>query len=179
MVPDLTDTLWLRGIHVLMGDIDEDSGAEVVRWLLEGQTRQTPPERLQLVIHSAGGETTTAFAVCDAMASSRVPVHTLGLGLVASAGLLVLMAGAHRVVTPTTALLSHQWSGGYDGRQADLVAAGREVELQRRRMEAHYRRCTGLPVRRIRSELLGDADRWLAPEEAVELGIVDEVRRMY
>ena len=107
-MPDPIDHLRWRGVHLLIGRIEEDTVRDAIAWIMAAPMER---ERLRLVIHSEGGEMTCAFALVDAMWSSPLPVDTLGLGYVASSGLIVFMAGDRRVLTSNTAVCSHQWSG--------------------------------------------------------------------
>ena len=80
-----------------------------------------------------------AFALIDVMMSSRIPVKTVGLGTIASAGLLIFISGTHgrRVLTPNTSILSHQFSWYNEGKAHELFATMREFELTQARMIAH------------------------------------------
>ena len=118
-----------------------------------------------------------AFALIDVMMSSRIPVKTVGLGTIASAGLLIFISGTHgrRVLTPNTSILSHQFSWYNEGKAHELFATMREFELTQARMLAHYETCTGLDPEQIRKHLLPPQDIWLSAEEAFALGICDHV----
>ena len=89
------------------------------------------PKHLTLIINSPGGELPSALALIDTMKGSAIPVHTVGLGMIASCGLLTFMSGAkgHRVLTPNTSILSHQFSWGSDGKAHELFATVKEFEL--------------------------------------------------
>ena len=115
------------------------------------------------------------------MKGSATPVHTVGVGLIASCVILTFMAGkkGHRVITPNTSILSHQYSWGSRGKEHELFATMREFELSSERMIAHYRKCTGLTEKKIREVLLPAEDVWLSAEEAIKYGIADEIREVY
>jgi ATP-dependent Clp protease protease subunit len=91
------------------------------------------------------------------------------------------MAGkkGHRVITPNTSILSHQYSWGSSGKEHELFAQVREFELSTERMIAHYRKCTGLTEKKIREVLLPPEDRWLSAEEAIKYGIADKIKEVY
>lgn len=139
------------------------------------------PDHLTLVINSPGGDVNAAFALIDIMKGSAIPIHTVGIGLIASCGLLTFMSGekGHRMLTPNTSILSHQYSWGSRGKEHELIGIVREFELASERMMALYKKCTGLSEYKIKECLLPPTDRWLSAEEAVEYGIADEIRKTY
>jgi ATP-dependent Clp protease protease subunit len=134
-------------------------------------------KELLLMICSEGGDVSAAFALIDVMHSSNIPIKTVGLGTIASAGLLIFLAGTagRRVLTPNTSILSHQFSWGSDGKAHELFATMKEFELTHKRMLAHYEACTGLGQEEIRKTLLPPHDVWLSAEEALALNVCDSI----
>jgi len=167
-----------HGIMVLMDEIDTDSIKPVVEWILhENHVRKKKLKELLLMVCSDGGDLSVAFALIDVMRSSRIPVKTVGLGSVGSAGLLIFLAGAEsrRILTPNTSVLSHQFSWGNEGKAHELFATIKEFELTHKRMVDHYRVCTGLDDETIKRVLLPPQDVYLSATEALEYGICDHV----
>ena len=115
------------------------------------------------------------------MKGSAIPVKTVGLGMIASCGLLTFMSGTkgRRVLTPNTSILSHQYSWGSGGKEHELFARVREFELSTERMINHYKKCTGLSEKKVRDILLPPEDRWLSAKEAVKYGIADKIVSTY
>lgn len=174
-------TLRERGIFYLCGGFNSEMSQKVVTWILEANlARKRDYEHLTLIINSPGGSVASAFAIIDAMRGSAIPVHTIGLGMIGSCGLLTFIAGAkgHRTLTPNTSILSHQWSWGSYGKSHELIATVREYELTEERMLNHYKKCTGLSGKEVRKKLLPPQDIWLSAEEAVELGVADAIKDM-
>ena len=138
-------------------------------------------KKLQLMINSPGGALHACFALVDVMKGSKIPIHTIGLGMIASCGIVTFMAGekGHRYLTPNTSILSHQYSWGSRGKEHELFAVVREFELSTKRMMYHYKKCTGLSEKKIREVLLPPEDIWLSAEEAIEYGIADKIKRVY
>ena len=169
------------GMYVLMGEIDADSVRPVVEWILyENFVSKKKKKELLLMVCSEGGELPTAFALIDVMRSSLIPVKTVGLGEIGSAGLLIFLAGSkgRRVLTPNTSILSHQFSWGSDGKAHELFATIKEFELTHRRMIQHYKSCTGLDEDQIRTVLLPPHDVYLTAEEALALNICDSISEL-
>ena len=91
---------------------------------------------------------------------------------------MIFIAGekGHRVLTPNTSIMSHQFSWGSWGKEHELVAVGKEFELTTERMISHYKKCTGLNEKQIRQYLLPATDVWLSAKEAKKLGICDSIK---
>ena len=167
-----------NGMYVLMGEIDNESVKPVIEWILyENFVTKKKRKELLLMICSEGGDMSAAFALIDVMHSSNIYVKTVGLGQIASAGLMIFLAGSpgRRVLTPNTSILSHQFSWGSDGKAHELFATMKEFELTQKRMVAHYELCTGLSKEEIKTVLLPPHDVWLTAEEALALKICDAV----
>lgn len=180
-LPPPNPTLREKGIYFLSGGFNDDSAKSIVTWILEANLApKIEYDHLTLIINSPGGSLNSAFAIIDAMRGSKIPVRTIGLGLIGSCGLLTFIAGekGHRVLTPNTSILSHQWSWGSRGKSHELFAVVREFELTDRRMLDHYMKCTGQKEKVVREKLLPAQDIWLSGEEALELGICDAIKDM-
>ena len=166
------------GIYVFMNEVNHESIKPVIEWILvENHVVKKKKKELLLMICSEGGDLQTAFALIDVMAASTIPVKTIGLGQIASAGLCIFIAGAkgRRVLTPNTSILSHQYTWGSDGKAHELFAQVKEYELTFQRMLELYRNATGLDDDAIRKYLLPPQDVWLSSAEALDLGICDYV----
>ena len=167
-----------HGIMVLMDEINHETVKPVIEWILhENHVRKKKHKELLLMVCSDGGNIAEAFALIDVMRSSKIPVKTVGLGSIASCGLLIFMAGAtgRRVLTPNTSILSHQFSWESEGKSHELFATIKEFELTQKRMVTLYRDATGLEDDVIRKVLLPPQDVWLSAEEALEYHICDAI----
>ena len=174
-------TLKDLGIFFLSDKFNSETAAKVVTWIIESNyDRKHKHDHLTLIINSPGGSVDSAFAIIDSMKGSAIPVHTVGLGQISSCGLLTFLAGTkgHRILTPNTSILSHQWAWGSYGKEHELFAVVREYELTTERIMNHYQNCTGLNRETIREKLLPAQDVWLSAEEAKALNICDEIRIM-
>ena len=173
--------LYKSGIYLFIGDVDSDSCKEAVEFILKQNTEKKKRKKLQLMICSPGGHMAPCFALIDIMKGSRIPIHTVGLGMIASCGLLLFINGekGYRSLTPNTSILSHQFSWANYGKEHELFAQVKEFELSTRRMLDHYKKCTGLSEEDIRKYLLPPQDVWLSAQEAKKLGVCDQIKKVY
>ena len=177
------ELMWNAGIYYLADGFTFESTKPIVQWIIEKNLLPSNerPKELTLVINSPGGSVHAAFALIDTMKGSAIPIKTVGLGLIASCGVLTFMAGkkGRRILTPNTSILSHQYSWGSSGKEHELFARVREFELSTERMLEHYKKCTGLKEKISREVLLPPEDKWLSAKEAVKYGIADAIKSVY
>ena len=165
---------------LLMDDITQESGKLLVEYIFDANFSEKRPEMLNLMICSPGGDLNTAFAIIDTMRGSAIPIRTIGLGHIGSAGLMIFIAGTkgERILTPNTSILSHQFSWGSSGKSHELFATIKEFSLTEKRMMNHYVKSTGMSEEKVKELLLPAHDVWLDANEAKELGLCDLVRDM-
>ena len=167
-------------VAFVTGEITPDLADEVTKQLIIFDLQnKVKGERLPitLIINSPGGSLHAGWQICDVMDFIDTPVHTTGLGEIASAALMIFMNGepGSRVVTDRTSIMSHRYSWGVAGNHSELVAAQPEFKNIHQRILKHYVDCTGLGEESVEANLLKPFDVWLTPEEAIKFGIADEI----
>jgi len=143
--------------------------------------KELQPEFITLILNSPGGSVSSCFHLIDIMKSSKIPIHTLAQGSVASCAVIALMAGekGHRTITHNTTIMSHTWSGGAAGKSHEISAQMKEFESLTNRLTVHYQKCTGKSASYIKKNLMGPVDEWMTPKEAKVHGIVDTIKETY
>ena len=167
-----------QGMYVLMDEVSAETIKPVVEWILYSNFgAKKKYKELLLMICSEGGDVSAAFALIDVIKSSKIPIKTVGLGQIASAGLLIFIAGTpgRRILTPNTSILSHQYTWGTEGKAHELFATMKEYELTHERVVQHYKSCTGLSEAKIKTHLLPAHDVWLNATEAKKLNVCDSI----
>ena len=180
--PDPATELFLRGHHVFMEDVTQESMKPLINWIIaENFNKEKKKEELTLGICSRGGDLNACFALVDIMKGSKIPIRTIGMGMIASCGLVIFISGekGRRILTPNTSILSHQYSWGSFGKEHELFATVKEYDLTTQRMISHYKKCTGLSEKDIRKYLLPPHDVWLSAKEAKKLGLCDSITATY
>ena len=172
--------LMMNGIYMFISDVTMESMGPVIEWILSANLRPNKPKELTLGICSRGGDLNACFALVDIIKGSKIPIRTVGLGMIASCGLLLFISGAKgtRTLTPNTAILSHQYTWGKYGKEHELFAANKEMELTSKRITEHYRKCTGLSEKDIKKHLMPPHDVWLSAKEAKKLGVCDNIKKL-
>ena len=168
-----------NGIIMLTTEFDNENIIPLVKTIQEYNLMEGGPEVIHMYINSGGGAVSACLHLIDVMKQSCIPVHTYGMGLVASCALITLMAGVRRHATQNTMLMSHQYSGGYGGKEHELEASVRRMEITSDQIMNHYKKCTKKSEKYIRKHLLPPSDVWLTAEESVKHGLIDSVITTY
>jgi ATP-dependent Clp protease, protease subunit len=180
---ELTNDIDLEnhGIFLLYDEITTENTSEAIKFILKSNLSKSKLKNLTLIINSSGGDLNSAFALIDIIKGSKIPVYTIGLGEISSAGLLIFMSGehGHRSITPNTSILSHQFTWGKEGKEHELLAALKEFNLTSSRMLNHYKKCTKLSEKKIKEVLMPPTDVYLDAKEAVSYNIADKVIDTY
>jgi len=165
----------------LFTDISEEKVAEVVQALLyfnEGsKTSEEAPEPIDFYLSTYGGNADDMFALYDIMRliEPQIPLHTIGVGKVMSAGVLLLAAGTkgQRRIMKNCRIMIHSVAAGNHGDLHNLV---NEIEALQDLQEM-YINCLVQETKMTKSELKKMLERkvnvYLSAEKAVELGIAD------
>lgn len=130
---------------------------------------------IEMIINTPGGDLHAGWMICDIINSMSTPVQTVGMGQVASAGLLIFMAGikGYRLATPNTNFMSHRFIAATEASHQDLKQQQYEWDRTHQRIIDHYKKCTGLSSKTIEKELLPEHNVWMTAEDALRLKICD------
>ena len=161
---------------VFLGDQVNSQTANLVVAQLLFLANEDPKRDIKLYINSPGGSVYDGLAIIDTMNYIGPDVQTIGIGLQASMGAMLLACGAKgkRFVLPNARVMIHQPS--YGSGQAKVT--DQEIELKeglylKKRLIEILAEKTGKDAKQIERDM--DRDNWMGAEEAVKYGIVDEV----
>ena len=128
-----------------------------------------------MYINSPGGVVTSGLSIYDTMQYIKPKISTLVIGQAASMGSLLLTAGeaGMRFSLPNSRIMVHQPSGGYQGQATDIMIHAEETLKLKRRLNEIYVRHTGQTLENVEAAL--ERDNFMAPEDAKEWGLIDEI----
>ena len=171
---DIYSRLLKERIIFLTGPINDMVASLVCAQLLFLES-ENPEKDIAFYINSPGGHVSAGLAMYDTMQYIRPDVSTVCIGQAASAGSLLLMAGAKgkRFSLPNAKIMVHQPSGGFQGQATDIEIHAREILAVRQRLNEIYAQHTGQDIAKIEDAM--ELDRFMVPEEALEFGLIDEV----
>ncbi len=158
---------------LLSGEVNKALAERVVRQLL--LLEDAGDEPIKVFIDSPGGDADAGYAVVDMMRFVKPEVYTIGMGLVASAGALILLASPkeYRVGLPNSHYLIHQPLSGMRGVATDIEIHAREIERMRARINKLISEETGKPIEQVEKDT--DRDFWMNADEAVAYGLLSRI----
>ena len=171
---DIYSRLLKERVIFLNGPVEDGMSALICAQLLYLEA-ENPKKEIQMYINSPGGVVTSGLAIYDTMQYIRSPVVTLCMGMAASMGSFLLMAGEkdQRIALPNSRIMVHQPSGGYYGKASDIQRHAEDIIKTKRRLNEIYAKHTGRSYEEVEEKL--DTDTFMTPEEAKEWGLVDHV----
>ena len=169
---DIRDEMLDQRELELMTSVDAESCAVVIRGLLHLQ-RQDSTTPITLYINSPGGEVQSSLALYDVMQAVSCPVRTVCLGMAASMGALLFIAGDEREILPHSRVMIHDPLIGADGSALSVKARADDLMRIRVITAGVFARHSGMSVERVFE--LTASDTYFEAEEAVEAGLVDRV----
>lgn len=136
---------------------------------------EDPKRDIKLYINSPGGSVYDGLAIIDTMNYVAPDVQTIGIGLQASMGAMLLACGAKgkRYALPNARIMIHQPSSGTEGKITDQEIMLREGVFLKKRLAEIFAERTGKSLATVEKDM--DRDNWMSAEEALKYGIIDEI----
>lgn len=158
---------------LLSGEVNKQLAEKIVRQLLVLEADSDEP--IRIFIDSPGGDVDAGYAIFDMIRFVSAPVYCIGMGLVASAGALILLAAdkSRRIALPNSHYLIHQPLSQIKGVATDIEIHAKEIEKARAKINALIASETGKSLAQVEKDT--DRDYWLDASEAVEYGLVSSV----
>lgn len=171
---DIFSRLLKERIIFLNGPVEDGMASLICAQLLFLES-ENPNKDIYMYINSPGGVVTSGMAIYDTMQYIRPAVATVCMGQAASMGSLLLTAGAagKRFSLPHARIMTHQPSGGFQGQATDIEIHAKEIINLRGRLNKIYEKHSGKTIKQI--EKIMERDTFMSPEEAMEMGLIDEV----
>ncbi|MEL3912972.1 ATP-dependent Clp protease proteolytic subunit [Treponema pedis] len=159
---------------LLTGEINKELSEKIIRQLLLMESiSATKP--IYIYIDTPGGDADAGFALFDMIRFVKPPVYTIGMGLVASAGSIILLAAKkeRRLGLPNSHYLIHQPLSGIKGVATEIEIHARELEKMRVKINKLIAEETGADEKKVAKDT--DRDCWLDAEEAIKYGLISKI----
>ena len=160
---------------VFLGDQVTPETANIVIAQLLHLAYEDPKKDIKLYINSPGGSVYDGLAIIDTMNYIEPDVQTIGIGLQASMGAMLLSSGTQgkRYALPNARIMIHQPSSGTEGKITDQEIALKEGIYLKKRLAEMFAKNTGKSLSQVEKDM--DRDNWMSAQEAKDYGIIDEV----
>jgi ATP-dependent Clp protease protease subunit len=171
---DIYSRLLKERVIFLVGTVEDYMANLVVAQLLFLES-ENPQKDIHLYINSPGGSVSAGLAIYDTMQFIQPNVSTLCIGQAASMGALLLAGGTQgkRYCLPHSRMMIHQPLGGFQGQATDIDIHAREILKVRERLNTILAKHTGQSIATIQKDT--ERDNFMAAEDAVQYGLVDNV----
>lgn len=162
-------------VVVLHGDVNEHTISSVIAQLLHLANLNRKP--IHMVVSTYGGSVDEMFSLYDAIKFLPCPVHTIALGKVMSAGVLLLAAGTKgkRLIGRSARIMMHPVSGGMYGNVFEILNETNEHQRLHDLMIGALERETKMKRTEIQKIMKAGHDYYITADEAIKLGIVDRM----
>ena len=146
-------------------DVNNKTVCEAIKFL--DMLEKKSNKEITISINSYGGDIYQGLALYDRIRNSACKITTIGTGIVASMGLIVFLAGDHRLLTENTIILNHQGSGEIAGKTSDFKIEAREMSRLEKLSNEIISERTGIPIKTLLKDVK-EGDKYIAPPNAVK-----------
>jgi ATP-dependent Clp protease protease subunit len=135
----------------------------------------SPGKPINFYINSPGGSVTAGMSIYDTMQFIKSPIHTTVMGIAASMGSFLAMAGekGKRAILPHARHMIHQPSGGASGMASDVEIQYKELQYWKETLTDIYVKHTGVDREKIAKDM--DRDFFMSAKESIDYGLADFV----
>lgn len=165
----------LKDRIIFIGSAIDDHVANLAVAQLLFLASEDPDKDIHLYINSPGGSVTAGLAIMDTMQFIKPDVSTICIGMAASMGAMLLVAGAKgkRFALPNSEVMIHQPHGGSRGQASDIKIQAEQILKYRALLNGIIAERSGQPLEKVERD--SDRDYFLSAFEAKEYGIIDAV----
>ena len=171
---DIYSRLLKDRLIFLTGPIEENMAASICAQLLFLESVSKDKD-ISMYIQSPGGYVHSGLAIYDTMQYVKPDIATVCVGMAASAGSMLLMAGTNgkRIALPNSKIMIHQPSGGFRGQATDMEIHVKDMMETKTRLNNLYVKHTGQDLKTVQDSM--ERDNFMTAEEAIEFGLVDKI----
>ena len=132
-----------------------------------------PP--IEIYIDSYGGAVYQCMGLLGVMEKSVTPIHTIAVGAAMSCGFMILISGHKRFGYKHSTPLYHQVSTGFWGKVKDMEESLEETKRLQKKIETITLERTDITNKKLKEVLKNKIDWYMSAEEALTLGVIDEI----
>lgn len=171
---DIYSRLLDSRVVMLDGEVNDQSASLITAQLLYLES-VNPDADISLYINSPGGSVSAGMGIIDTMNLIKPDVVTIGCGMSASMGAVILASGAKgkRYVLPHGEVMIHQPLGGTQGQATDIVITAEHIKSIRKTINHILAEATGRDYDEIDRDT--ERDNYMSAQEAVDYGLVDAI----
>lgn len=155
-----------------IGEYDPVNSGDIARELIEAEAQSS---HIDVRINSIGGDIFTGIAIFNAFRQSAADITIYIDGIAASMGSVIAACGKPVKMSRYARLMVHSPSGGSYGNAREMEEMiGMLKSLEDTLCDIYAARCKKTKDE-IRAEWFDGKDHWFTAQQALELGLVDEI----
>lgn len=130
---------------------------------------------IKIYLDTYGGNVYQCFGLLSIIECSKTPIHTIVTGCAMSAGFMILICGHKRFGYPLSTPLYHQVATGFRGKIKDMEESLIETKRLQAKIETITLKHTKITKKKLEQIYNRKIDWYLSADEALKLGIIDEI----
>ncbi len=173
---DIVSRLLYERIVWLGTEVNDESANLIISPLLCLDSIDQSQE-ITINVNSPGGSCSSGLGIYDTMQNLDSRTHSIGIGLCASFGAVILCAADHRSALEHSSIMIHQPRIMGHG----ITGTGTDIEIEAQEMQKTKKTLTGILAKHSKVDYdsifqLCERDKWLTAEEARDqVGLIDDV----
>ncbi len=154
--------------------INDDVANAIIAQLLFLE-KEDPNKDITLYVNSPGGQVTSTLAMYDTMQYVKPAISTVCLGMAASGGAVILMAGekGKRFALTHSEIMIHQPLGGTEGQATDIAIHAEHIINTKNLLNELIAKHTGKKLEQVKMDT--ERDKFLSAKEALAYGLIDRI----
>lgn len=159
-----------------IGDVNDENLKKIIEEIRK--LKEESNESIRLYVNSSGGAIPDGKGFYDWVRSKKIQLETVGIGKVASAAILVFLAGQKRKATKNTIFLIHNVLRRY-GKETYTPIKTEEISSEIRVESILFSEIIAKETKITKKEALriikGNEHMLLTAKEAKDKGLIDEI----
>lgn len=162
---------------MIYGDITswEWFESDVSSYTLSKLISESSAKEIIVHINSYGGEVSEGLAIYNSLKNHPAPVKTVCDGFACSAASVVFMAGDERIMNEASLLMIHNAWTWASGNAEELRKQADDLDIISKTVAKTYETCVSISAEELKTLL--DAESWISPEDALEMGFATSIRQ--
>lgn len=178
-VPDLVSYYVLENDRKLYLDTEVDNNVlniqrMILRWNMEDADKPVEERKpIRLYIFSPGGDVDMMWSLIDTIEASETPVHTVNMGVAASAAGLIFLSGHKRFMLRRSRVVIHEGSARMSGDAVKVMDAGESYKKMLKQMKDYILSRTKITAAALNKQKCHDWE--LDADYCLEHGVCEAV----
>lgn len=165
------------------GDIKSNTFFPIISRIIElnSFSKKPPVKAICLFVSSCGGDLHETMSLVNVIRASKIPVYTIAMGQVASAGVVLATSGVKRFVAPYSEIMTHNILTSLEGysKISEIEERIKNFKDSEREYKKYFSTVTRKPMEWVEEKIITKTDKYFTAEEAVEVNLFDDLFKSF